>query len=269
MKTTIVTGASSGIGRAIARILGEGGHHIIAAGRSEQRTAPVAAEIEDSGGSAEFLHLDLSSFDHVRTAAGDLLARGRQLDVVINNAGVGIARGSTADGFEPRFGINHLGHFLLNRLIWDAFREGTRIVTVASSAHFRVDGIDWDRVAKPAWAPIGLDLYAVSKLANILYTTELARLKPEWRTYAAHPGLVNTKILPGFVRWLRGDRMQTPEQGARTPVFCATDPGLANESGGYYARGERATPSRAARDDGLARELWDRSERWCGLDADL
>ncbi|HUF95133.1 MAG TPA: SDR family NAD(P)-dependent oxidoreductase, partial [Acidimicrobiia bacterium] len=146
MKTTVITGATSGIGRATALELNRRGFHIVVAGRSRERGASLLSEIADSGGSAEFLQLDLGSFDSVRQAAEDFAERGRVIDVMVNNAGVGMAKGLTVDGFEKHFGTNHLGHFLLNHLLQTAFGAGTRIVTVTSSAHMRVDGIDFNRV---------------------------------------------------------------------------------------------------------------------------
>jgi retinol dehydrogenase-12 len=266
MKTTMITGATSGIGRATALELSRRGHHIVVAGRSRDRGEALVSEIEASGGTAESLQMDLGSLDSVRQAAGDFTNRGRVIDTMVNNAGVGLAKGLTADGFEKHFGINHLGHFLLNNLLQPVFGPGTRIVTVASAAHKRVNGINFDRLTQKGRSIYRLDEYAVSKLANILYTAELARRRSEWNTYAVHPGLVNTKILPGWLRIVRGARMLSPEQGAATTVFCATDPQLGGESGHYYARGARAQPSPAAQDPDLAAELWERSEQWCGID---
>jgi retinol dehydrogenase-12 len=266
MKTTMITGTTSGIGLATTRELSRMGHHIVLAGRSRDRGASLVSDIEGSGGSAEFLQLDLGSLDSVRLAAKEFKNRGREIDIMVNNAGVGMAKGLTTDGFEKHFGINHLGHFLLNHLLQPVFRPGTRIVTVTSAAHKRVKGIDFDRLTWKARSLYGLDEYAVSKLANILYTAELARRHTEWNTFAVHPGLVNTKILPGWLRVLRGGRMLTPEQGAETTVLCATDPGLGEESGNYYARGAKAEPSPAAQDPELASELWARSEQWCGIE---
>lgn len=266
MKTTFVTGATSGIGRAAALNLSRKGHHIVVAGRSRDRGASLVSQIEASGGSASFIHVDLGSLESVRRAAGEFVARGVTIDVIVNNAGVGMARGVTADGFEKHFAINHLGHFLLNHGLQPAFRNGTRVITVASSVHNRVDGIDFEQVTRKGRSFFRLDEYGISKLANVLYTAELARRHSEWNTYAVHPGFVDTKILPGWLRLLRGTRLLTPEQGAATIVYCATDPDLAGESGHYYARGARTEPSFAAQDPELAAELWARSEQWCGIE---
>ena len=266
MKTTFITGATSGIGKAAAWDLSRKGHHIVVAGRSRDRGTSLVSEIEGSGGSGSFLHVDLGSFESVRRAAGEFLERGVTIDVMVNNAGVGMAKGLTGDGFEKHFAINHLGHFLLNHELQPAFGEGTRVITVASSVHIRVDGIDFEKVARKGRSLFRLDEYAVSKLANVLYTSELARRHREWNTFAVHPGFVNTKILPGWLRLLRSARLLTPEQGAATIVYCATDPDLDGESGHYYARGARAEPSSAAQDPELAAELWARSEQWCGIE---
>jgi NAD(P)-dependent dehydrogenase (short-subunit alcohol dehydrogenase family) len=266
MHTTFITGATSGIGRAAALNLSGKGHHIVVAGRSRDRGTSLVSDIEGSGGSGSFLHVDLGSFESVRRAAGEFLDRGVTIDVMVNNAGVGMARGLTDDGFEKHFAINHLGHFLLNHGLQPAFREGTRVITVASAVHKRVDGIEFERVTRRGRSLFRLDEYGVSKLANVLYTAELARRHREWNTYAVHPGFVNTKILPGWLRLLRSARLLTPEQGAATIVYCATDPDLDGESGNYYARGAKDEPSSAAQDLELAAELWAYSEQWCGIE---
>lgn len=265
MSTAVVTGATSGIGLATARALAGRGFHIVAAGRSPDRTRAAVEGIARSGGSAEPLHLDLRSLSSARAASSELAARGHAVDVMVNNAGVGMARGLTEDGFESHFGVNHLGHFLFNLLSFPTFLTGTRIVSVTSAVHSRAGGIAFDRLREPGRSLFRLDEYAVSKLANILYVAELARRHPEWRTYAVHPGLVDTKILPRTARLLRGRSMSTPEEGATTIIACATEPALATESGGYYAAGARLEPSAAARDPHLAAELWERSLAWCGL----
>ena len=265
MSVAMVTGPNSGIGLVIARSLAERGYHVVAAGRSEQRIAPVVAEIKDSGGSAEFLHLDLATLDSAKAAAVAFEKTGRTLDVLVNNAGIGVnRRGLTKDGFDVHFGINHLGHFMLTHHLQRTFRPGTRIVQVASSVHDRAEGIDFDRVQRKSSVG-GLREYAVSKLANVLFVREMARREPDWRLYAVHPGLVNTKLIPGIVRVFYRSQMLTPSQGADTPLWCATSDDVADESGNYYAKRKARTPSPVALDDDLAAELWRRSELWCGV----
>jgi len=260
----MVTGPSSGIGRATAVELARRGFHVVAAGRSEERTVPVVEDIVAEGGSAEFLALDLASLDSTATAASRFAASGRGLDVLVNNAGVGGRTGLTEDGFEIHFGVNHLGHFLLTHRLEPALGPGTRVVVVSSESHRGAHGIDFERVRRPGGPFAGYGNYAVSKLANILFARDLARHHPELRTYSLHPGLVDTGIFPAIARPFFRNRL-TPEEGAETSVWCATAEELADESGNYYSRRAPREPSPAARDDGLATELWARSSEWCGL----
>jgi retinol dehydrogenase 12 len=264
MPIALVTGASSGIGRATAIGLAIGGVHVIAAGRSAERARPVLDEVAATRGSAEFLMLDLASMASVRAAAQSFTDTGRDLDILVNNAGIGVnRRGLTEDGFEVHFGINHLGHFLLTRELLPKLSPGSRVVSLTSAMHFRADGVDFARVRRPT-AFTGLAEYATSKLANVLFTRELARRRPELRAYAVHPGLVRTRLIPGPIRALSASSMLTPEQGADTVLWCATSDDVASESGHYYQRRSRLPPSAQAQDDDLARELWDRSDEWCG-----
>ena len=148
MRAALVTGPSSGIGRVTSLELGRKRFHVVAAGRSEERTSSVIDSIREEGGSAEFLHLDLASLESAREAACTFGDSGRRLDVLVNNAGVGATRGITADGFEVNFGVNHLGHFMFTHHLRPTFWSGTRIVQIASAVHFRADGIDFDRLQR-------------------------------------------------------------------------------------------------------------------------
>lgn len=263
MPTALVTGTSSGIGRATAMELACLGIHVVAAGRSATRTQPVLDAIGDGGGSAEFLELDLASLASVRAAAGSFVESGRTLDILVNNAGIGVnRRGLTEDGFEVHFGVNHLGHFLLTRDLGPAFRAESRIVSVASAVHHRANRIDFARMRRPTRFT-GLAEYAVSKLANLLFIRELSHRSPELHAYAVHPGLVDTPLIPRWVRFFT-ESILTPEQGANTVVWCATSEEVAGASGLYYQQRAIGVPSLVARDDSLARELWERSEKWCG-----
>lgn len=260
----MITGASSGIGRATAREMARRGYHVVAAGRSEERTLPVVEEIDSHDGSAEYLHLDLASLDSCRRAAETFVGSGRTLDILIDNAGVGGARGLTEDGFEIHFGVNHLGHFMLTNGLEPAFRHGTRIVVVSSEAHRRADGIDFERVTRRGRLLTSFSNYAVSKLANILFTRRLAQLHPQWSTYAVHPGLADTNIFPPAAKLIFRDR-KSPEKAAETILYCAASDEVAGQSGLYFSRNWLREPSPTAQDDHLARELWDRSEQWCGV----
>lgn len=264
MQNVILTGPSSGIGQATALEIARRGYHVIAAGRSPERVQSVVDEINSDGGSAESLHLDLASLDSCEMAARTFKESGRTLDILINNAGIGGVRGLTQDGFEMHFGVNHLGHFNLTLLLRSTFRPGTRIVTVSSEAHRRADGIDFDGLQRKASLLSSLSAYGVSKLANILFARRLAQLQPEWNTYSLHPGVADTGIFPAIVKpFLRN--LESPAEAARTSVYCATSDEVADQSGLYYARMAVRRPSPVAEDDHLARELWERSERWCGV----
>lgn len=256
----VITGANAGIGRATAVELGRRGFDLVLVGRSEDRTRPVLAELARLGAEARFVTCDLASLASVAGAARQVT---EPVDALINNAGVGGRRGVTVDGFELAFGVNHLGHHLLTRLLLPQV-EG-RVVTVSSNAHFGAPGIDWERVRGRTRSIVGWSEYRVSKLANVLFSRELAkRTGGSITTYAVHPGMVSTRIwrLPPSIRRLVSRKLVTPEEGARTSVWCATDPALSAESGGYYVRSQPGRISDVAADDSLAGDLWERSETW-------
>lgn len=260
MPIAVVTGAGSGIGRATAMALGEAGYSLFLAGRSRSRLGPVADRLRSLGVDAEPLILDLASLSSVSQAVRSLPKATPTIEVLVNNAGVGInRRGLTEDGFEARFGINHLGHFLLTNLLLPRMGGDARVVTVSSEAHRHAKGIDFRRVRRSG-GPVGFRAYAVSKLANLLFNRELSRRHPGLRTAAVHPGLVDTGIIPAPVRPLLRGRLRNPEEGAATVVWCATRADL--PGGGYYIDMAPATPSPAAEDDALAEELWHRSAAW-------
>lgn len=265
MPIALVTGPSSGIGRATAVELANRGYHIVAAGRSPERTQRVIDEIEADGGSAELLEVDLASLESARSAGTSFTSTDRNLDVLVNNAGVGGARGETEEGFEIHFGVNHLGHFMLTQQLEPALKPGSRIVQVTSAAHFNAEGIDFERVQRSTRSLFGWKEYGISKLANVLFARELAQRRPDWRVYAVHPGMTDTNIFPKLIKPLLRRRLRSPEQGAETVIWCATSPDVADESGLYYRRKESRPPSEVAQDDELARKLWERSEAWCGV----
>src|SRR5476649_1854376 len=171
-RVVLVTGASSGIGRVTARELAKQGARVFAACRSAERAQAVLDDIRAApdGGAVELLPLDLGDFDSIRQCAKTFLASGLPLHVLINNAGLAGARGLTKEGFELAFGVNHLGHFLLTQLLIDRIKASApaRIVTVASKAHYRAPGIDWQAVREPTRTATGLKEYGISKLANVL-----------------------------------------------------------------------------------------------------
>ena len=261
MKTALVTGVSSGIGRATALGLGGLGYRVIGAGRSEARTQPVIDEIRNHGGSAELLPLDLASLDSVDQAVRSVQGRESAIDIVVANAGVGGVRGLTKDGFEIHFGVNHLGHFALVTQLLPAISDGGRVVVVSSEVHRRAETIGFERVrSRRSWLGV-FNAYAVSKLANILFAKSLAERAPQIQTYALHPGVVDTNIFPAIVKPFVRPALE-PEQGAETSIWCATSPEVSDETGRYYAYKKERRPSEAALDEQLAEELWLRSEEW-------
>jgi retinol dehydrogenase 12 len=272
----IVTGANAGIGRATAIELARRGAHVFLAGRSEEKTRPVIEEIGRAAPRAapQFLPLDLGDFASVRQCAENFLRRDLPLGLLVNNAGVAGQRGITKSGFELAFGINHLGHFLFTNLLLDRMRKSSpaRIVTVASRAHYRAKALDFEAVRRRTRSITGLHEYGVSKLANVLFSAELARRLSGTgvTTYSLHPGVVASEIwrrVPPPFRWLIKLSMISPEEGAKTTLHCATSREAGAESGLYYNECRPRRPSALARDVDLARELWRRSEAWTGLPA--
>jgi retinol dehydrogenase 12 len=276
-KTFIVTGANTGIGKVTAKELARQGAHVILACRSQAKTEDVIAEIKRETGNdkVEYIALDLGDLESVRTCAKALLARDIPIHGLINNAGLGGQRGTTKDGFEIQFGTNHLGHYLLTRLLLDKIKQtsGARIVNVASKAHYQAKAIDWEAVRKPTRTVSAMREYSVSKLSNVLFTKELARRLEGTNvtTYAVHPGVVATDVwrrVPAPVRWVIKKFMISPEEGAQASLRCATAPELANETGRYYDVGGKETrPSKLVDDAELAKQLWTKSAEWTGLPA--
>jgi NAD(P)-dependent dehydrogenase (short-subunit alcohol dehydrogenase family) len=191
------------------------------------------------------------------------------LHLLVNNAGVAGLRGLTKDGFEMTFGVNHLGHFLLTQLMLEKMQSSglSRIVTVSSRAHKRAASIDWDALCQPTRSWTGIREYAVSKLANLLFSAELAKRVQgtSVSTYSLHPGVVDTEIwrsVPDWVRpLLRLRGFLTPEEGALTTLHCAMH-APQNESGLYYSDSKPLQPAALGRNSELAAELWRRSEEW-------
>ena len=276
-RTAVVTGCNTGIGRVTAEALGRQGFHVILANRSEERTRPVLDAIRAAGGAADFARLDLGDLESVRSCARSIVERGAPVPLLVNNAGLAGQRGHTKDGFELAFGTNHLGPYLFTRLLLPAIEAAAkesghaRIVNVSSKAHYDARGFDWDAVRNPTASVTGLAEYAISKLSNVLFTRELARrVSPAVHVHALHPGVVASdawRSVPWGVRHLMKLFMLSNEQGARTTLWCATSPDVAEQTGRYYDTCKEKRPSALALDDSLARTLWDRSAAWTGLTA--
>jgi NAD(P)-dependent dehydrogenase (short-subunit alcohol dehydrogenase family) len=269
----VVTGATSGIGKATAIALARLGAQVVLVGRDRGRGEATAADLAAAGASPPRLEIaDLASMAQVRALAGRLGALER-IDVLVNNAGLMAGqRRVTADGFDEVFAVNHLAPFLLTGLLLGKLTAApARVITVTSEAHAgaRLDLADpqlehgWD-----SWRA-----YANSKLANILFTRELARRMAGTGATAncAHPGVVRTRFgrearLPMRAAvTLARPFLRSPQRGASTIVYLAASPEVAGATGGYYVKCQRREPSAAARDDAAARRLWQLSEELTGL----
>jgi retinol dehydrogenase 12 len=271
-RVALITGANTGIGLVTARELARQGAQVFIACRSPERARAALEQIRAAAadaGRVQALALDLGDFASVRSCARDFLARKLPLHLLINNAGLAGTRGFTASGFELAFGVNHMGHFLLTQLLLDRLRASApaRIVTVASRAHTRTDGIDWEAVRRPTRTRTAITEYAASKLANVWFSAELGRRLAGTgvHTYALHPGVVASDIwrsVPWPIRPLMTLRMISTEEGARTSLHCATSPDVAGQSGLYYDKCRERSPSSVGRDAARALELWEHSEHW-------
>ena len=248
-------------------------NRVVLIGRSPEKTRQVAAETGGEGHVADFAHLD-----QVRVLAEILGRRHPRIDVLVNNAGLiaGSRRAVTADGHELTFQVNHLAPFLLTMLLRGPLSAaGARVITTASSAGAARDAaVNTDDLDMTVGYD-GLRAYKASKLANVLFTRELARRLGHLGICAAamHPGMVRSrwgKTGPLAVRAVMNSpfrlAMRSPERGADTIVWLATsEPGTDWRSGGYYADRKPARPSPLADDTALAQRLWDESASLCGL----
>ncbi|NHN32450.1 SDR family oxidoreductase [Paenibacillus sp. S3N08] len=273
----IVTGANSGMGLATTIALAKEGCKVIMVCRSRERGATAyQGALKQSGSSdIELMHGDLGSLESTRTFARAFKAKYSHLDGLINNAGVvAIKRQTTEDGFEVQLGVNHLGHFLLTRLLLDELQRAPqgRVVVVSSGAH-KVGSIYWDdpffTQGYSFWKG-----YAQSKLANILFTKELARRLQGTRVTvnSLHPGAVGTSLgvnrKTGFGKSILaflGLFFLTPEEGAQTALYLATSEEVAGISGEYFYKKKIAPVSAKAQDAQQARLLWEWSEQQVGL----
>ena len=275
-RTCVVTGASSGIGKAASIALAKLGATVVLVCRDRGRGESAMAEVRAAatGGDPSLELADLASMEQVRQVAARLGELPR-LDVLVNNAGLVIGtRQLTPDGFEHTVALNHLAPFLLTSLLRRRLEAGApaRVVTVASTAHrgarLDLDDLFLERRYLPMLA------YANSKLANILFTRELARRMEGTGVTAncLHPGTVRTHFGQTGSTWLRLGLMvaapflRSPRSGARTLVYLASSPDVAGRSGGYYVSRRQRQPSAAARDDALAGRLWDLSAHLTGIE---
>ena len=275
-RRVLITGGNTGLGKETAVALARIGANVVFTTRDTQKGAAALTEIQARSGSraVEVMELDLARLDSVREFASQFGQRYDRLDVLVNNAGLLLgSRRETFDGYEMTFQVNHLGPFLLTTRLRDQLVAGdrARVVNVASAAHASARrGLDFDDL-QSTHRYRTLSVYAKSKLANILFTRELARRWDE-------SGITANAVHPGFVAsdFGRGGDMgrfaglaypvirvlaRTPEEGARTQVYVASAPELEGVTGGYWAKSAPATPSPAALDDAAAARLWEASEQ--------
>jgi len=260
-RTFFVTGANSGIGRATAEALAARGGRVVLAARSEERTRPVLDAIRGRHPAREprFVKIDLSDLTSIRRAVEVFLASGHPIDVLVNNAGIAGTRALSRDGFDLTYATNHIGPFVLTNLLLSRLLESSqgRIVNVASVGHMTVKRMDWsglERRTTPKRS--GFPEYAVTKLLNVLHAKELARRLDGTRvtTCALHPGGVASNIwraIPQPVQWFMKLFMLSNEEGARTPLYCATAPELATVTGRYYDKCREVPPNPLANDEAL------------------
>ncbi len=275
-KTCLVTGATSGIGKETALALARRGANVIVVGRNPAKGADTVRWLREQTGndSVDLMLADLSSQQQVRRLAAEFKEKYQRLHVLVNNAGaVMLSRRESVDGIEMTWALNHLGYFLLTNLLLDVLRSSApaRIVNVSSGAHRRVELDFADLQGRKRYQ--GFGAYARSKLANLLFTYELAaRMEGTGVTVnALHPGLVATNLpggngLPGrlltFALSLRGMR---PEAGARTTVYLAASSEVEGVSGQYFVKQKAVRSSRASYDQAAAGRLWQVSAELTGL----
>jgi NAD(P)-dependent dehydrogenase (short-subunit alcohol dehydrogenase family) len=275
-KVCLVTGATAGIGLVTARELARQGARVIGIGRSQERCAEAIGLIRNQTGSdlVDYVRADLTSQAEIRRLAEELKAIASRLDVLVNNAGgIFLKRLETSDGLEMTFALNHLAYFLLTNLLIDLLKaSGTsRIVNVASAAHQGAKISFDDLQGKQRYS--GWRAYQQSKLANILFTREMARRLERTGVTAnsLHPGFVKTQIFraEGLAGWLlrrAADMFAiSTEQGAQTSLYLATSPEVKGVTGEYFHKKKPVHPSPQAQDDAVARRLWEVSEEFTGL----
>jgi NAD(P)-dependent dehydrogenase (short-subunit alcohol dehydrogenase family) len=290
-RVALITGGNSGIGFATARKLAAKGFHVIMAARNQRTAAQASARIiaEQPGASVEAIPLDLASFASIRQCAAIFQAKGYPLHVLINNAGgsvQGMQASFTQDGFEMTFGTNHLGHFLLTNLLLDEVKRSApaRVITVSSQRHIpgfaggKGAQFDWDNLRGEKFYDATL-FYCNSKLANMWFAYELQRR-------LSGSGVTSNAVCPGFVPEAIGDRRtsgfdrllyrrilphmpfaRTLDQASSSYLMAATDPRWEGVGGKFIVDGKERLSSDASYDEAQARQLWDLSWAWCGLDA--
>ncbi|XP_041447735.1 retinol dehydrogenase 13 [Drosophila obscura] len=280
-KVFIVTGANTGIGKETVREIAKRGGTVYMACRDINRCERARLEIVSETNNKNIFSrvLDLSSLDSIREFAAGFKKEQDKLHVLINNAGVmRCPKALTKDGFEMQLGVNHMGHFLLTNLLLDVLKKSapSRIVVVSSLAHTRgainVDDLNSEKSYSEA------DAYSQSKLANVLFTRELAKRLEGTRVTvnSLHPGVVDTELgrnwaffqtnfVKYFLKPLIWPLLKTPKSGAQTSIYAALDRDLDGVTGLYFSDCKPKDVAPAAKDDKTGTFLWEESEKWTGL----
>ena len=305
MKTALITGATSGIGRDAARRLGEDGWRVLVHGRDEDAGAEAVAEVEAAGGEASFHRADFADLEAVRELAASV--RGTELDALCNNAGLTVSEYRESEqGYELHVAVNHLAPYLLTHELADSLADDGRVVTTASIAHRNGD-VDLETLASEgktgelgvtgrrelqavdALASLtgvsrltglqGFSGYSDSKLANVLFTRELARrLSGDRTANCFHPGIVpgsevgRNAPFPASLGWesleLVPGLSDSVEDGGRALAYLASSPDVEGVNGAYFDKQRQRRPARNARDDAAAERLWEVSADLVGVDPD-
>jgi NAD(P)-dependent dehydrogenase (short-subunit alcohol dehydrogenase family) len=272
----VITGSNTGIGKETAAGLADMGATTVLACRNVAKASEAQAEIKERTGNDDVhvVALDLSDFASVHRAADEVLDRWDRLDVLVNNAGgIWTERQETKQGFEQTFGVNHLGPFLFTELLLDRLKASapSRIVNLSSVGHhMAMRGMRFDNLQSTR-RYAAMEAYGRSKLANILFTRELAkRLEGTGVTVnACHPGPVRSGFgMDGDMKGIMGlgNRMIRPFEisaasGAKTSIYLAASSDVEGKTGGYYVRCKPGHMSKKARRDDEARKLWEVSEQ--------
>lgn len=270
----IVTGANSGMGKATVAALADKGYEVIMLCRDSLRGQAAYHSLleEKQGRNIKLMLCDLGNYKSIRNFAEEVKQQYETIDLLINNAGfISLDRQLTDEGVERQFGINHLGHFLLTNLLLSHMKEGARIVVVASGGH-KAGKIHFEDINLVHGYNV-VKAYGQSKLANVLFTRELAaRLKDRKITVnCCHPGAVATNMGvsrdTGFGKTITGmlkPFFLTPAEGAKTALFLATDPSVKDVTGQYFYKCQIAKSSKASWDMEAARKLWELSKKMSG-----
>jgi NAD(P)-dependent dehydrogenase (short-subunit alcohol dehydrogenase family) len=274
-KTCMITGATSGLGRASALELGRLGAQLVLICRNRERGEELVGELQGAGNSVvDLMVADLESQAQIRKLAADFLATGRPLHVLMNNAGVfNMKRALTSDGLEEVFAVNHLAYFMLTLLLLERIKESApaRIINISSDLHQRATIKFDDLGGERSYG--GMSSYGQSKLGNVLFTYELARrLAGSGVTVnCVHPGAVATNLanhnggVVGAAWKVLSAFTKSPDVGARTQVYLASSPELEGVTGRYFIDSKEARSSAESHDTAVARRLWDISAQMTGL----